>query len=108
MKKTDRQKEKIRHNTKRKNTDGLKEKKTANKKKQKTDKKKKKQIIKGQTVQRDHGGKIFASLYTIIKTKWAISFNQGKINTIMEFSCYSQKFQCQTNSFHVSPTDIFS
>ena len=27
MKKTDRQKEKIRHNTKRKNTDGLKEKK---------------------------------------------------------------------------------
>ena len=35
-----------------------------------------------QRVERDHRGKIFASLYTIIKTEWALSFNRGKINAI--------------------------
>ena len=47
------------------------------------DKKEKNQTNKEQTVERDHKGIIFASLYTIMKkTKWMISFYWGKINAI--------------------------
>ena len=76
---TKRKKDKKRQKRKREK----KKKLTYKKKRRQTYLKKKKadREIKGREL-RDHRGIIFASLYTIIKTKWVISFYQGKINAI--------------------------
>ena len=55
-------------------------KQTYTKKRRQTYLKKADREIKGRQL-RDHRGRIFASLYTIIK-KWVISFYWGKINAM--------------------------
>ena len=73
------------------------------KKRRQTHKKKKRQTDKKRTVERDHRGIIFASLYTIIENKMGDIFLTGQNQC--HITGVKKSYFCHT--FHLRPKKVF-